>query len=438
MSNKDCGCNKPKEVSKFRVKQIYSNESLVGCTKKEKVKVFPMTISHAVIDACTGESVYDLLKSVNHRYLTHMGEFGLTVLDIPESDRHKGMVITYSDENRVSHTLTYNSDSISNADWTDKRNWVDTSNATESAPIDLSRERERITALEDKANAIEQFKSDMKSKLDALSEKYNEVLNLLRSNNNNSVSPTEVAAIKSTIESLLRRLSVLEAKPDKDTIYDPTSLVSRIEALEGRPVNPTVDLKPITDRLSALESKPDKDTVFNPKELLDKISSLESELNRIKAKPDNDDYIISGEWIDDDTISITLNSNKKVVIRRNRPEPPKPDKKIKWGYIDLNGKADRVPTIQDLTGERKQDSLPIEFMVPTNGAVRGKYIFAIDKSILPSSYKVEMKAFGGYQPITENEMTKSEETIDSVTYVVFKDTSINRDWDGPEFRITQL
>lgn len=237
---------------------------------------------------------------------------------------------------------------------------------------------------------------------------------------------------------ILDRLTALESKPDKDTIYDPTGLINRIEALEGRPVNPTVDLKPITDRLSELESKPDKDTIFNPKDLLDKISTLQAELDKIKAKPDNDDYIISGEWIDDDTISITLNSNKKVVIRRNRPEPPKPDKKIKWGYIDLNGKADRVPTIQDLTGERKQDSMPIEFIVPTNGAVRGKYIFAIDKSILPSSYKVEMKAFGGYQPITENEMTKSEETIDGVTYVVFKDTSINRDWDGPEFRITQL
>ena len=268
------------------------------------------------------------------------------------------------------------------------------------------------------------------------------------------------------LERLKDKVSALENKEDKDTIFDPTEINKKIKDLESRPVSDLEplnrritdletkcgdckgEMKTLADKVKVLEAKPDKDTVFDPSSLMNIIEGLKSEIETLKSKTDADDYVISGEWDNDDTITLTLNGGRKITIRKpEKPKPivpptpppppaPKPKPKIKWGYIDLNGRENRVPTIQDITNEKEVTGLPIEFKIPTNGAVRGKYIFAIDKSLLPNNYKVRMKALGQFLDVTEDEMLESEEVIDGVTYVVFKDTSINRDWGGPEFKIS--
>lgn len=54
---------------------------------------------------------------------------------------------------------------------------------------------------------------------------------------------------------LLTRLEILEAKQDKDTVYDDGALVSRIEALEDKQDKDTVyDDKVLADRVTALET----------------------------------------------------------------------------------------------------------------------------------------------------------------------------------------
>lgn len=100
------------------------------------------------------------------------------------------------------------------------------------------------------------------------------------------------------------RLTALEGKEDKDTIYNDAevkkliqankdsiattdhmvdehenkinTLTTDVEALKAKPDKDTVyDDSAVTARLTALETKEDKDTVYNDKELRDKITALE-------------------------------------------------------------------------------------------------------------------------------------------------------------------
>lgn len=90
---------------------------------------------------------------------------------------------------------------------------------------------------------------------------------------------------------LENRIGALESKEDKDTIYDDsalkakvseltekdTALDARILALETKPDKDTVyDDTALAGRVSALEAKEDKDTVYNDAELRGKVESLET------------------------------------------------------------------------------------------------------------------------------------------------------------------
>lgn len=99
------------------------------------------------------------------------------------------------------------------------------------------------------------------------------------------VNPADVAAIKSlkdAIAKLQAKVTALEAKEDKDTIFDPESLIGRIAALEGKEDKDTVyDDTAIRNLITALQNKEDKDTVFDP-------SALEARITALEGKADKD------------------------------------------------------------------------------------------------------------------------------------------------------
>lgn len=78
------------------------------------------------------------------------------------------------------------------------------------------------------------------------------------------------------------RVSALESKEDKDTIFDPSSLIGRISALEGKEDKDTVyDDTAIRNLITALQNKEDKDTVFDP-------STLEARITALEGREDKD------------------------------------------------------------------------------------------------------------------------------------------------------
>lgn len=89
-----------------------------------------------------------------------------------------------------------------------------------------------------------------------------------------------------TAQDLNQRVIALESKPDNDTIYDDTEirqsianvdnkmsgLSAKVTALEERPIVDTA----LTERVVALERKEDKDTVYDDSELVKRLETLES------------------------------------------------------------------------------------------------------------------------------------------------------------------
>lgn len=128
--------------------------------------------------------------------------------------------------------------------------------------------KRRLTALEQKEDhdtiyndtEIKQSVADVDTKVDNLSEKVTEL---------------EKRPIVDT--ALTKRVEALERKEDKDTVYDDSKLVERIENLES-------DDTAIKERIGALEEKPDKDTIYDDTNLKARIVELETALNTLVRK----------------------------------------------------------------------------------------------------------------------------------------------------------
>lgn len=89
-----------------------------------------------------------------------------------------------------------------------------------------------------------------------------------------------LASTNTNVQSLTARVSNLEAKPDKDTVYDDSDLKRRVSALEARGGGGggggAYNDSELRNRIDALEKKGDKDTVYNDTELRGRITALEA------------------------------------------------------------------------------------------------------------------------------------------------------------------
>ena len=98
------------------------------------------------------------------------------------------------------------------------------------------------------------------------------------------VTTLEAKEDKDTVfnpESLIGRIAALESKEDKDTVYDDTAIRNLIEALQNKEDKDTVfDPTAINERLAALEAKEDKDTVFDPSALEARVTALENKADK--------------------------------------------------------------------------------------------------------------------------------------------------------------
>ena len=92
----------------------------------------------------------------------------------------------------------------------------------------------------------------------------------------NATDAEAMKALKDSIAKLQEKVTALEAKEDKDTVFDPESLIGRIAALEGKEDKDTVyDDTAIRNLIKALQNKEDKDTVFDPSVLEARVKALE-------------------------------------------------------------------------------------------------------------------------------------------------------------------
>ena len=130
---------------------------------------------------------------------------------------------------------------------------------------------------------------ELKADVDDVKTKIEQFENTLNANETNVNQ--ELLAINQNVSDMNKRIESLENREDKDTVYDDTSikqsisdvntkvdnLSEKVTALEERPIVDTA----LTERVEALEAKEDKDTVYDDTAIKERISALED-------KPDND------------------------------------------------------------------------------------------------------------------------------------------------------
>lgn len=97
-------------------------------------------------------------------------------------------------------------------------------------------------------------------------------------------NPADIAAMKAlkdAVAKLQEKVTTLEAKEDKDTVFNPESLIGRIAALESKEDKDTVyDDTAIRNLIEALQNKEDKDTVFDPSALEARVTALENKADK--------------------------------------------------------------------------------------------------------------------------------------------------------------
>lgn len=90
----------------------------------------------------------------------------------------------------------------------------------------------------------------------------------------------KVEELTKALEALKTKVDEVAAKEDKDTVFDPSALETRVAALEAKDTSST-DLSALEARVTALEGKEDKDTIFDP-------STLEARITALESKEDKD------------------------------------------------------------------------------------------------------------------------------------------------------
>ena len=170
------------------------------------------------------------------------------------------------------------------------------SKAIEGGAYDDSDLRNRVVALEGKEDKDTKYDdTDLKNRVTTLENKppldtsefvTNQVLESKGyiKDVSNLVTKDELASKNYLTEhqpltEVNNRLNVLEAKQDKDTVYNDTELRNRVTELESRPIVTPYNDTPLKERVEVLENKVDKDTVYNDSELRERVTNLENKPN---------------------------------------------------------------------------------------------------------------------------------------------------------------
>ena len=128
---------------------------------------------------------------------------------------------------------------------------------------------------------------------------------------------TEVPAAYNDTE-LSKRVSNLEEKVDKDTVYDDSDLKSRVQALENRPTTASTsyDDKPLSDRVKVLENKQDKDTVYDDSKLTERVKKLEDKPGIDASKFITEETLTAKKFVTKDELN-TLKPNQILSLNNN-------------------------------------------------------------------------------------------------------------------------
>ena len=118
---------------------------------------------------------------------------------------------------------------------------------------------------------------------------------------------------------LSKRVTNLETKVDKDTIYDDSDLKSRVKALEDRPVpaNTAYDDSEVKRRLTDLENRPTTTiTSYDDSKLVERVKKLEDKPEIDASKFITEDTLTAKKIVTKDELN-TLKTNQTLSLNNN-------------------------------------------------------------------------------------------------------------------------
>lgn len=180
----------------------------------------------------------------------------------------------------------------------DSKLWYANANCTAWLELtrDEAKETNQLNVLLDLTNRVIEVEQALKAKKDEKpSDKedkptdkdktLSEALEALKKELEGKASVTGLEEVNKAVQKLS---DALNAKEDKDTIYDDSEIKKALEEVKAT--------------VAKLETKEDKDTIFDPSGLEAKVTSVETRLTTLESKEDNDKQTLS---IDGKEVSIS-------------------------------------------------------------------------------------------------------------------------------------
>lgn len=143
------------------------------------------------------------------------------------------------------------------------------------------------------SEALEALKNELKDKASVTGlEEVNKAVQKLSDALNAKVDKDTIyddAEIKKAINDLKDTVAKLETKEDKDTVFDPTALEARLTALESKEDKDkqtlSIDNRTISiSNGNSIELPDDKDTVYDDSDVKQRLTTLETEVATLKQK----------------------------------------------------------------------------------------------------------------------------------------------------------
>ena len=234
------------------------------------------------------------------------------------------------------------------------------------------------------------------------------------------------------------RLDVLEAKQDKDTVYNDSELRNRVTELESRPIVTPYNDTPLKERVEVLENKVDKDTVYNDSELRERVTNLENKPNVdltnyvTTEQLESKHYLTQHQPLDNLVTKEELNSKGYLTEHQNIAHLVTKEELESKGYLTQHQSLEEYAKKSELyndtevkqrltTLENKPNIDTSNFI--TNEQLKGKHYLTEHQPLTHLATTSDLEALRNVS-VSKSELSKK---VDTTEYNTLKDIVVTKD-----------
>lgn len=374
-----CGCNKEiatpsKQYELSPIHQLEKYIETTPCSLKNKVTIFPKTVIQAVYDGFTGKRLDDVLTLSNHLYIPYKGCLRETYKQIPKGWRRKGLVVTTVDYNGNLITNQYINECNANcSNITDLDNWKPlefSSKYFRPKNLRFNKDELLLDVVNEEGAIVDVLRTEIEGLLhievatsDLLKNPEKAKFNTIYLIPNESAVGTHREYVKYAYQENGVTKYKLEQLGSASGVCGSVAKQDRF-LKEGILENGVLKLTTGVDTALDTEGKLNQ-TIEIPftalSELKQQLETLKQELADVKNKQEI--HVVSGRYLNDTDIELTLNNGDKVNII-------KPTKPVVEEWKPATPVVKNLPALPPIYQEQKDpNKYTDEYSVISNGTV---------------------------------------------------------------------